>query len=87
MITLNKTTNEGARYFQIRIKGTFIRVYARLNQGKYSHCDIYSSKQVHFISPPSKVFHGEDCLQQALDSYKSKIFRQALELVIAEVNK
>ena len=87
MITLKKTTENGARYFQIRIKSTFIRIYARLNQGKYSHCDIYSSKQPLFIMPPSKVFHGEDCLQQALDSYKSKIFRKALELVIAEVKQ
>jgi hypothetical protein len=85
MITLNKTTKEGARYFQIKIKNTFIRIYARLNKGKYSHCDIYSSKQVHFIAPPSKVFHGEDCLQQALDSYKSKIFKQAIKLVMAEI--
>nr|BAR26366.1 hypothetical protein [uncultured Mediterranean phage uvMED]BAR26575.1 hypothetical protein [uncultured Mediterranean phage uvMED]BAR26630.1 hypothetical protein [uncultured Mediterranean phage uvMED]BAR26684.1 hypothetical protein [uncultured Mediterranean phage uvMED]BAR26717.1 hypothetical protein [uncultured Mediterranean phage uvMED] len=85
MITLKQNCKDGAKYFQYRKKNTFIRVYVKLNKDKNSYCDIYSNRQQQFLSPPSKVFYGEDCLHQAYNSYKHKTYKKAIKTIIEDI--
>ena len=87
MITLKENCKNGAKYFQYKQGNTFIRVYVKLNKDNNSYCDIYSNRQQHFLSPPSKVFYGKNCLEQALNSYKHKTYRQALKAIIKDIEK
>lgn len=84
MITLNKNCENGARYFHFEEGKTLIKVYVVLGEGDYSSCSITTNKQWTRMSLP-KTFHGENCLHDALESYKSKTYKKALRAVICEM--
>ena len=55
-----------------------------VNSGRFPHCTV-STKTVGGRNLPfGKVFHGEDCLIQALDSYKRATVKKAIRQVISD---
>tara|TARA_R100001591_G_scaffold53802_1_gene63801 strand:- start:374 stop:631 length:258 start_codon:yes stop_codon:yes gene_type:complete len=84
MITVLKTYEDNAHYFHYNEGQLEIRVYIKLGLGEYSNCSISTNKQRDRMSLP-KVFHGEDCLLKALNSYKNITYKKALRAIISEM--
>ena len=84
MITLNKNCENGARYFHFEENGLLIRIYVRLGQGAYSYCSVTTNKQRNRMSLP-KVWHGENCVLDACDSYKNATYKRAFRAVLCEL--
>lgn len=84
MITLNRKCENGARYFHFEEGKTTIRIYVKLGEGDYSYCNVTTNKQWNRMSLP-KVWHGENCLHDALESYKNKTYKKAFRAVICEM--
>ena len=84
MITLNKNCKNGAKYFHFEDGKTLIRIYVKLGQGDYSYCNVTTNKQRNRMSLP-KVFHGENCVIDALNSYKNATYKKAFRAVLCEL--
>jgi len=52
-------------------------------RGKFPYCTISTKTKGARNLPFQKVFHGEDCLLQALDSYKRATIKKAIRQVIS----
>tara|TARA_R100001015_G_C4609614_1_gene164897 strand:+ start:1148 stop:1405 length:258 start_codon:yes stop_codon:yes gene_type:complete len=84
MITLKKDCENGAKYFHFEEGKFLIRIYVRQGQGDYSYCSVTTNKQRNRMSLP-KVWHGEDCLHDALNSYKNASYKKAFRSVLCEL--
>jgi hypothetical protein len=73
------------------ITGYTIKISAKqhlcvvVKTGKFPYCTVTTKTEGGRNLPFGKVFHGEDCLIQALDSYKRATVKKALRTVISNL--
>ena len=73
------------------ITGYTIKISAKqhlsvvVKTGEFPYCTVTTKTEGGRNLPFGKVFHGEDCLIQALDSYKRATVKKALRTVISNL--